>query len=124
MIIVTVDHAEALLAPLFVDADVERVGVLHLGSGRALIGLTLQPEGSEGEVELPVAGILGTALKLGAAGIIVAHNHPSGDPAPSAEDRAATAALARGAAAVGVRLYDHLIFGGGRSSSFVALGLL
>jgi len=124
MIVGTAGHAEALLAPLFASLAVERVAVLHLGPARALIGITLEECGAEAEVELPVGRILGRALTLGASGIIVAHNHPSGDPDPSAADRRTTEALERGAAMIGIRVYDHIIFGGGRTSSFAALGLL
>jgi DNA repair protein RadC len=122
--VATILDAETLLAPLFSGAEVERVAALHLGPGRSLIGLTLEAAGNAGDVELPVARILASALKLGAHGIIVAHNHPSGDPAASRADAQATEALLSGAAALGIRLYDHIIFAGERSSSFAALGLL
>jgi DNA repair protein RadC len=98
------------------------VAVIHLRPDRRLLALTLEEVGSEDEVELPVGPILGTALRLGSHGIVVAHNHPSGDPAPSASDEAATKALASAAAEVAVRLYDHIIFAGDRNSSFLALG--
>jgi DNA repair protein RadC len=116
--------AERLLAPFFCSAEEERIAVLHLGAGRALIGVTLEAAGAEAEVELPVEQILRSATRLGACGLIVAHNHPSGNPEPSAADKMATRALQRGGAAVGIRLYDHLIFGGDRWRSFAALELL
>jgi DNA repair protein RadC len=113
-----------LLAPWFGVDDPERVAVAHLASGRTLIGLTYEGAGLEGEVELPIGSILASALRLGACGIVVAHNHPSGDPTPSRADKQATAALQKAAEGVGIRLYDHLIFGRGRTVSFAALGLL
>ena len=54
----------------------------------------------------------------------IAHNHPSGDPSPSRADIEATRRLAEAAAALGIRLHDHLIFAGGDCRSFRALGLL
>ncbi|TNE85092.1 MAG: DNA repair protein RadC [Deltaproteobacteria bacterium] len=55
--------------------------------------------------------ILRTAVRLGAVGIVLAHNHPSGDPEPSHQDREATRRVARAAREVGVKLLDHLVFG-------------
>jgi DNA repair protein RadC len=124
MIIDTVAQASALFAPLFECAEGEKVAVLHLAEDRRFIALTLQGAGGEDEVELPIQEILQTALRLGAGSIVVAHNHPSGDPAPSAADEAATRALAIAAAGVDIRLQDHLIFSGSECRSFRSLGLL
>lgn len=55
--------------------------------------------------------LLQFALGLNAAGIIIAHTHPSGDPTPSAEDLAFTRRLAEAGELLGVRLVDHLIIG-------------
>jgi DNA repair protein RadC len=56
--------------------------------------------------------VLAAALREpGTAAFIVAHNHPSGDPEPSAEDRAITRRLADAAAVVGVEFLDHVIVG-------------
>lgn len=53
------------------------------------------------------------AILANAAGIIVAHNHPSGDPTPSPEDRAITRQLGDAGRAVGIPLLDHIVVGGG-----------
>ncbi len=55
--------------------------------------------------------ILRTALELGAAGVVLFHTHPSGDPEPSAEDLAFTRRLDEAGDVVGVQLVDHLILG-------------
>jgi len=68
--------------------------------------------------------IAADALRLGAHVIVVAHNHPSGDPTPSAEDCRATARLAEVAETLGIALCDHLVFAQGNWRSFRALGLL
>lgn len=52
------------------------------------------------------------------------HNHPSGDPTPSAADCRVTARLAEVAGALDIALHDHLVFAGGDCRSFRALGLL
>ena len=57
--------------------------------------------------------ILKQGLLLDAAGLVLFHTHPSGDPAPSAEDLAFTRRLADAGELVGPRLVDHLILGRG-----------
>ena len=64
------------------------------------------------------------AVRSCAAAIIVAHNHPSGDPAPSGEDLRITAELADAGRLLDIELLDHLIIGRGRWSSLRALGAL
>lgn len=59
------------------------------------------------------------AVVEGAAGVILVHNHPSGDPTPSPEDRAVTRQLAAAGRALGIPVLDHVVVGGTR---WVALG--
>jgi DNA repair protein RadC len=55
--------------------------------------------------------VLGPALREGAAGVVLVHNHPSGDPTPSREDLRLTRQLADAATLLDVRLHDHVIIG-------------
>ena len=64
------------------------------------------------------------AIAEAAAGIIVVHNHPSGDPTPSGEDRAITRQLAEAGRLLDLPLYDHVIIAGDRFASLATLGLL
>jgi DNA repair protein RadC len=64
------------------------------------------------------------ALQDGAAAVAFVHNHPSGDPTPSPEDRALTKRLADAGALLGIRVLDHVIVGRERFYSFVDEGLL
>jgi DNA repair protein RadC len=64
------------------------------------------------------------AIKASAASIIVAHNHPSGDSAPSPEDVAVTKKLAMAGETMGIPLVDHIIVGLMKVSSLKDLGLL
>lgn len=66
--------------------------------------------------------VVRAALRLNAAAVLVAHNHPSGEVEPSAADRAVTARLKQALALVGVRLLDHVIVGGRQSLSMAATG--
>ncbi len=62
------------------------------------------------------------AIRHGAASLIVAHNHPSGDPAPSPEDIAVTRRLAEAGELLGIELLDHIILGDSRWSSLKEKG--
>jgi DNA repair protein RadC len=64
------------------------------------------------------------AVRASAAGVIFAHNHPSGDPTPSAEDRAVTAQLREAGRLLGIAVLDHLVVGTGRYRSLAEEGLL
>lgn len=64
------------------------------------------------------------ALLHNAAALIIAHNHPSGDPAPSREDRELTTRLVAGGKLLGIAMLDHIIVGDSRYYSFADDGLL
>lgn len=68
--------------------------------------------------------VFAPAILLGAVAIVVAHNHPSGDPTPSAEDRSITAQLVSAGKLLDIPIHDHLIIGNGRYVSFADAGLL
>ncbi len=63
------------------------------------------------------AMVFAPALKAGAAAVIIAHNHPSGDPTPSEEDRSLTRRLLEAGKLLGVPLVDHLVVAGDRYRS-------
>jgi DNA repair protein RadC len=67
---------------------------------------------------------LRVALREAASGLVLVHNHPSGDPAPSPEDIAFTRAVADAATIVGTPLLDHVIVARRRACSMLELGLL
>ena len=61
---------------------------------------------------------------LNASALIVAHNHPSGDPKPSREDIESTRELKAAANALEIEMHDHVVIGHGKHASFRSLGLL
>ena len=63
-------------------------------------------------------------LELHATAVILAHNHPSGEPAPSREDVALTKEIAQAAAVMGIAVHDHIVVGRGKWLSFRAEKLL
>lgn len=64
------------------------------------------------------------AVKKGAASIILFHNHPSGDPTPSADDISVTKQLVESGKILGIKVIDHIVIGDGTYKSFKALGLI
>jgi DNA repair protein RadC len=64
------------------------------------------------------------AIAEAAASIILVHNHPSGDPTPSAEDRAVTRQLRSAGQTIGIEVLDHVVVGEGRYVSFAEAGML
>ena len=120
------DAAAMIRAALPKEQKEERVFVLPLDAhGKVLARPILVSVGSEdGTTVIDAGAIFREALKAGAEEIIVAHNHPSGDPTPSRADIAATKELRALASQLGVPLVDHIIMGSSRpasSAEFVSL---
>lgn len=102
----------------------ERVCAVCLDAAGDVLSLRIEELGDYGSAPMPVARILREAVACGASELIVAHNHPGGDPAPSLQDARATRRLAEGAQAVGIRLLDHIVVADGGWISFRLMGLL
>ena len=112
------DAAALFRAALSKEQREERVFVLPLDAhGKALAKPILVSVGSEdGTAVIDPGAVFRAAFKAGAEEIIVAHNHPSGDPSPSKADREATEKLKAGARLVGLELLDHIILGAPESA--------
>lgn len=80
--------------------------------------------GDETRADFPIREIIATAATLGSNGIVMAHNHPSGDPRPSDSDCRLTRRLATAAEAIDCALLDHLIVAGKECISLRQLGYL
>lgn len=104
--------------------DIERVRVLYLNARNMLIRDEVMSEGSIDQSAIYVREVVKRALELGAAAIVLVHNHPSGSPEPSRQDIAITRDIAEAARKLGIMLHDHIIIGGGDHRSFRAMGLL
>lgn len=99
----------AVLRPL-VQVEQERLWCLPLDARCRLIGMPM--EIYRGDVDATDAGVRAvcrSALRAGGTQMVVAHNHPSGDPEPSAADAAVTARLAAASRVADVPLLDHLV---------------
>jgi DNA repair protein RadC len=117
--------ARQFFAGCFADTDLTRetLWVAHLDHDGQCLHLSQHP-GDAVSADFPLRSIIADAALHGSAGILLAHNHPSGDARPSNADCRATRRLATAAEALDCALVDHLVFAGTECSSFRRLGLL
>lgn len=95
---------------------------LHLDTKNRLICLDVVSIGSLSASIVHPREVFKAALLSSAAAVVFVHNHPSGDPAPSREDRAMTHRLAAVGELLGVRVLDHIIIGTDGYTSLADLG--
>ena len=105
------------------DPDAESLWVAHVDDQARCVHLTRHGGDAE-SVSFPLRSIIADAAAHNSAGLVLAHNHPSGDATPSETDFRATRLLASAADALGCRIVDHLIYARSGVTSFRALGLL
>jgi DNA repair protein RadC len=103
---------------------IERVRVLHMNSRNMLIRDELMQEGSVDEAPVYVREVIRRAIDLGSAAIILVHNHPSGDPAPSRADIELTRNVVEAGKRLGIAVHDHIIIGTEGHSSLRSMGLM
>lgn len=102
----------------------EQLRVLFLNARNRLLRDEVLASGTLDEVPMWPREVLRRALELNAAGIILVHNHPSGDPAPSGSDIQMTRRLQSAGRELGICLHDHLVLSAAGHSSMRALGLI
>lgn len=107
-----------LLAPQMSGLSQEQLRVLTLNTRHGLLGSHLVYQGTVRESPVRPAEVFRPAVVQQAPGVIVAHNHPSGDPAPSADDLALTRQLTQAGNLLGIRMVDHVIIAGSGFYSF------
>ncbi|QQB33101.1 DNA repair protein RadC [Achromobacter deleyi] len=102
----------------------EVFAVLFLDTQHRLIEYTEMFRGTIDSASVHPREVVKEALRANAAAVILAHNHPSGHPEPSAADRALTRQLKAALELVDVRTLDHIIVAGSATTSFAERGLL
>ncbi len=102
----------------------EKFVVIYMNTRNQVLALVALFSGGITESVVDVRIIIKTALDIGATTMLIAHNHPSGDPKPSAEDKAVTQKVVTAARMFDISLLDHLVIGYGSFFSFQAQGLL
>jgi DNA repair protein RadC len=96
----------------------EQFIVIFLNHANDVIGIYLASKGGISGTVVDVRIILGIALKSAAVGIILAHNHPSGNLQPSNADLSLTAKLKASALLMDINVLDHLIIAGNKDSFY------
>ena len=105
------------------DSSKEHLWVAHVDDQARCIHLS-RHDGDVGSATLPLRAVIADAASHGSAGVILAHNHPGGDPTPSASDRQITRRLALAAEAIDLAVLDHIVMAGSNCRSMRAMGLL
>lgn len=102
----------------------ERVRVLYLDKQNMLISDECEGSGTVDHAPFYPREVIRRALELGASHLIVTHNHPSGNPNPSAQDISVTKQLIDAAALFSIKVHDHVVTGAGAVFSMRANGLI
>lgn len=113
----------ALVAAFLRDDPREHFAAVYLDQRHRPIAVHDVAIGGSDSCPVDMRAVFGPALQLSAAALVVAHNHPSGDPTPSPDDRAMTEPLRSAGDLLGVRVLDHLVVGDCRYFSFADLGI-
>lgn len=109
----------ARLAAAFIASDPREVLVaIYLDNRHRPIAVHRVSIGTVTSTAVHPREVFGPGLQLGAESLVVAHNHPSGDPSPSSEDRMVTERLRQAGQLLGVELLDHVVLGSARYFSF------
>lgn len=114
--------AAVALRPLFEGLDREQFAVCCLDAKHAIIGVNVVSTGTLTLSIVHPREVFKPAILMNACALICVHNHPSGDPTPSAEDRTLTERLRTAGEHLGLTLLDHLILGDERLYSFADQG--
>ena len=105
---------------IFHDAAQEKIAAIYIDVRHRLIGYQVAFVGTLSRISVEPRAILAAALLCNASGFLLAHNHPSGDTAPSGEDLSFTRQMAEAGEAIGIKLLDHIIVG--EAGRWVSLG--
>lgn len=107
------------------NTDREHIVTISLSTKNEPLAISVEAIGSTNSVKSGPAELFRVPILAGAVGIIIGHNHPSGDPSPSSADRLYTQDVAASAKLLGIRLIDHIIVAPGSAYySFLDEGAL
>lgn len=118
------EAAAAFLLRLLSGETREQMGALLLDAKNRLLRNAVVFSGTAAHTAVAPSPLFRQAILAGATGVVLWHNHPSGDPEPSPDDVAATARFAAAGREIGIEVRDHLVLGRGRWVSFLRRGLL
>ena len=105
------EDAEKWLRPLFEGLEYEKMYVVALDSKRQMACVEEVSSGGLSNANFFPRDVFRLACRANASAVVIAHNHPSGDPTPSPQDLATTQQMIDGGHILGIKVVDHLIFG-------------
>ena len=120
----TPETVAQLMRPYFSACHQEQVVVLFLSTALRVIGFHVASVGTLDASILTVRDVFCAAIVAQCAGIIVAHNHPSGNPEPSREDIRVTRQIAEAGEILGIKVFDHIIVTDGSYTSLSERGVI
>lgn len=118
------EDAVALVAPMVAGADREQALVVALDTRHRLLTVITATIGSACNTFMGPRELFRDALRVGASAVFLAHNHPSGDPSPSAADRSVTRRLVAAGAVLDIDVLDHVVIGDPDWVSLARLGVV
>ncbi|MPZ72153.1 MAG: DNA repair protein RadC [Nitriliruptorales bacterium] len=118
------EEAYAIVRPLLEGRDREHCLLISLDVKHRVLGVATISIGSVDHTFMAPREIFREALLAGASAVFLAHNHPSGDPTPSSDDRQMTRRLAQAGQTLGVDVLDHLVVGNPAWVSLARLGVI
>lgn len=118
------EHAADLLVPELLGRDREHCLAALLDTKHRLLRIVTVSIGSVDHTFMSPREVFRDALLANAAVVVLAHNHPSGDPEPSGEDELVTRRLVQAGQLLGVEVLDHLVVAGTRWVSLARRGLV
>lgn len=118
------EDAYDLVKASFQDLDREHFKVIHLNTKNQVLKVETTAVGILSSSPVHPREVFKEAVKMSSAGLILAHNHPSGDPTPSQDDLLLTKRLYEAGEILGIRIIDHLIIGDNRYLSLKERGQL
>jgi len=113
-------HCQALME--IGDGTRERLGILWLSKNHRVLHAEVLFEGTIDSAIVYPRELVKRALQIGASACILTHNHPSGDPTPSSDDRRMTLLVKQAMEPIGVALLDHIVCGNPGTMSMSRLG--
>jgi DNA repair protein RadC len=117
------DDAAALIAYEMGALEQEHLRVLLLDTRNRVMDIVEVYRGSLNSSQVRVGELFRAAIRRNAASLILAHNHPSGDPSPSPEDVLVTRSIVQAGKLLDIEVLDHLVIGQGRHVSLKERGL-
>ncbi len=113
----------ALISSEMAALDQEELRVVLLNTKNEVLRIVTVYRGSVNAAQIRVSEVFKEAVRQNAPSLVVAHNHPSGDPTPSADDVAVTRELVKAGQILDIEVLDHLVIGDGRHVSLRRRGL-